>query len=71
MWNEECDGEYSVKIGYNLLKGIQQEMRGGSIKWDCSSLMRIHAPPKVKYVLWRICRECVPTRVRLRQHPTL
>jgi hypothetical protein len=24
------------------------------------------APPKTKHLLWRICRGCLPTRVRLR-----
>jgi hypothetical protein len=27
----------------------------------------LQAPPKVKNILWRICRQCVPTRDRLRE----
>ncbi|XP_058765369.1 uncharacterized protein LOC131638841 [Vicia villosa] len=26
------------------------------------------APPRVKHLLWRICRDCLPSRRRLRQH---
>ncbi|XP_058759792.1 uncharacterized protein LOC131633093 [Vicia villosa] len=26
------------------------------------------APPRVKHLLWRICRGCLPSRIRLRQH---
>ncbi|XP_058733989.1 uncharacterized protein LOC131605677 [Vicia villosa] len=32
-----------------------------------NSLWKISAPARVKHLLWRICRDCLPTRVRLRQ----
>jgi hypothetical protein len=31
-------------------------------------MWKIKSLPKAKHLLWRICRECFPTRVRLRQH---
>lgn len=31
-------------------------------------MWRIKAPPKAKHLLWWICRGCLPTRDRLRQH---
>ncbi|XP_058783379.1 uncharacterized protein LOC131658061 [Vicia villosa] len=33
-----------------------------------NSLWKISAPARVKHLLWRICKDCLPTRVRLRQH---
>jgi hypothetical protein len=29
-----------------------------------SSIWKIHAPPKAKHLLWRICRDCLLTRSR-------
>ncbi|CAJ2656055.1 unnamed protein product [Trifolium pratense] len=34
---------------------------------EWSSLWRISAPPKTKHLLWRICRGCLPSRVRLKE----
>jgi ribonuclease HI len=31
-----------------------------------NSIWKLHAPPKTKHLLWRICTECLPTRSRLR-----
>ncbi|PNX92866.1 hypothetical protein L195_g016009 [Trifolium pratense] len=33
--------------------------------WNC--IWKVHAPPKVKHLLWRICKGCLPTRVRLKE----
>ncbi|MCH85965.1 ribonuclease H protein [Trifolium medium] len=33
---------------------------------DWGRIWKIHAPPKAKHFLWRICKECLPTRMRLR-----
>jgi ribonuclease HI len=66
IWNEENNGVYSVRTGYRILmkdknKGYGSREVGG---WSC--IWKIHAPPKTKHLLWRICRECLPTRSRLR-----
>jgi hypothetical protein len=65
VWKEEKDGLYSVRSGYRkFLKEKGRGVGGDSIDgW--SSLWKIHAPPKAKHLLWRICRECLPTRSRL------
>jgi hypothetical protein len=66
IWSEERDGSYSVRSGYRTLmkeKGITTILREGE-EWG--SLWKIQAPPKVKHLLWRICKECLPTRSRLR-----
>jgi hypothetical protein len=66
IWKEEKDGLYSVRSGYrNYMK---QKNRGyGTVKEEgWSSIWKIHAPPKAKHLLWRVCRDCLPTRLRLR-----
>ncbi|XP_058742557.1 uncharacterized protein LOC131615059 [Vicia villosa] len=68
IWKAERDGTYSVKTGYKLWYHvvISREEVGGSEDWG--SIWNIKAPPRVEYPLWRICRDCIPTRERLRQH---
>jgi ribonuclease HI len=66
IWKGEKDGRYSVRSGYrNYMK---HRNRGYGVRrvegW--SSIWKIHAPPKAKHLLWRVCRDCLPTRVRLR-----
>ncbi|MCI28343.1 pentatricopeptide repeat-containing protein, partial [Trifolium medium] len=34
-------------------------------KWK--RLWKVHAPPKAKHLIWRICKDCLPTRIRLQQ----
>jgi ribonuclease HI len=66
IWREENDGVYSVRSGYRKL--MEAENRGYCSGRDGGwrSIWKIHAPPKTKHLLWRICRECLPTRSRLR-----
>jgi hypothetical protein len=66
IWCEENDGVYSVRTGYQIL--MKENNKGYGLRqiegW--SSIWRIKAPPKVKHLLWRVCRDCLPTRPRLR-----
>jgi hypothetical protein len=68
IWREENDGVYSVRTGYRRL--MEAENRGYCTRGDngWNSIWKLHAPPKTKHLLWRICRECLPTRSRLRSH---
>ncbi|GAU26279.1 hypothetical protein TSUD_224710 [Trifolium subterraneum] len=67
VWQFENHGMYTVKSGYkNHIKSkaadSNNNMDGG---WG--ALWRSSAPPKTKHLLWRVCRECLPTRTRLRE----
>jgi hypothetical protein len=66
IWSEENDGVYSVRTGYRKLMKESNKGYGPRQTEGWSSLWRIQAPPKTKHLLWRICRECLPTRSRLR-----
>jgi hypothetical protein len=65
IWKAEKNGQYSVKSAYRLcVENIAENShlhRVGS--WD--RIWRLKVPPKVKNLLWRICRGCLPTRARL------
>jgi hypothetical protein len=66
VWCEERDGIYSVRSGYRKLMGERRLInrpRGGD-GWGC--LWKIQATPKAKHLLWRICKECLPSRMKLR-----
>jgi hypothetical protein len=66
VWNYENHGNYMVKSGYkNYIKSKAVE-DNARVEGAWSSLWRVAAPPKTKHLLWRICRGCLPTRVRLR-----
>ncbi|KAK2410765.1 hypothetical protein QL285_046110 [Trifolium repens] len=66
IWREENDGVYSVRTGYRKLMEAENRgyCSGKEIGWE--NIWKLHAPPKAKHLLWRICRECLPTRARLR-----
>jgi hypothetical protein len=66
IWSEENDEVYSVRLGYRKLMKERNRGYGPNREEGWSSIWKIHAPPKVKHLLWRICRDCLPTRVRLR-----
>jgi ribonuclease HI len=67
VWDDDKFGNYSVKSGYNLL--LQEPLENLTLqanegwKW----LWKIQAPPKTKHLLWRLCKGCLPTRVRLKE----
>jgi hypothetical protein len=65
VWQDERNGIYSVRSGYkrymkDISRGLNNKVEGD---WKC--LWRISAPPKTKHLLWRVCRGCLPVRVRL------
>jgi ribonuclease HI len=67
VWDDDMKGNYNVKSGYNLLLAptIEAVTRLGKEDWKW--IWKIQAPPKAKHLLWRICRGCLPTRVRLQE----
>jgi hypothetical protein len=66
IWSEENDGVYSVRSGYRKLMKVRNRGYGPRSVEGWSSVSKIHAPPKAKHLLWRICRDYLPTRTRLR-----
>ncbi|CAJ2659660.1 unnamed protein product [Trifolium pratense] len=57
---------WNIGDGSNIKKIKEEKQRGMTGSWK--ALWQIRAPPKVKHLLWRICRDCLPTRTRLQHH---
>jgi ribonuclease HI len=66
-WNDSNDGKYSVRSGYRLMLQNKQQEAAVVQHDEWLKLWKIQAPPKVKHLLWRICRGCLPTRVKLQE----
>jgi hypothetical protein len=60
VWLDDVRGNYSVKSGYNMLLNstisAAPEEENNGWKW----IWKVHALPKIKHLLWRICKQCLP-----------
>lgn len=68
IWQEEQNGAYSVKFGYRLWRNSQTNYLNRRVERNWGSLWNIFASPIGKHLLWRIYRDCLPSRSRLRHH---
>jgi ribonuclease HI len=67
VWVDNAYGYYSVKSGYKLMLNVTGKVVDASQQADWHSLWTILAPPKAKHLLWRVCKGCLPTRLRLQE----
>ncbi|KAK2420530.1 hypothetical protein QL285_031245 [Trifolium repens] len=67
IWRDSTNGNYSVKSGYKLLMEVTKNEANSSQHDDWLRLCKTQAPPKTKHLLSRICRGCLPSRVRLQE----
>jgi ribonuclease HI len=65
VWVDSTHGEYSVRSGYNLMMNVSGRFEGVANHDAWNNLWKIRAPPKAKHLLWCMCKDCLPTRVRL------
>ncbi|CAJ2652404.1 unnamed protein product [Trifolium pratense] len=68
VWKAEKKGNYTVKSAYRLCVEELLDTSHLSRPGFWSGIWRLKVPPKVKNLLWRICRGCFPTRARLRDN---
>ncbi|KAK2352454.1 hypothetical protein QL285_090203 [Trifolium repens] len=61
-------GNYSVRSGYKRYMKHSSVFSCHRVEGDYNSLWHVCAPSKTKHLLWQICRGCLPSRVRLREH---
>jgi hypothetical protein len=71
IWVDDMHGQYSVKSGYNKMINISRRGNDPRVKDKLNCLGKIHAPPKVKHLLWRICKGCLPTQTLLQERCVL
>ena len=68
MWLHSKNGEYTVRSGYRIVRGIARQEVGmeesyrelyGSLVWR--HLWKLHLPNKIKVFGWRACQNVLPT----------
>ncbi|XP_058767513.1 uncharacterized protein LOC131641227 [Vicia villosa] len=65
LWKHESNGKLSVRSAYRYCINDAIDTSHLRIKESWNLLWNIKAPPRVKNFMWRLCRDCVPTRRRL------
>jgi hypothetical protein len=65
IWKAEKNGKYFVKSAYRLC--VEELIDSSHLlrpdNW--SVIWKFKIPPKIRNLSWRICRGCLPTRMRL------
>ena len=76
IWLACKDGDYSMKIGYQLL--CEAENSSAASSSDSSKLTlfwkhiwKLHIPDKIKLFLWRVCSNALPTMENLKRRKIL
>jgi hypothetical protein len=65
VWMMEHNGRYTVKTGYKLAMMELLHTNRFHVEGEWQKIWKVNASHKARNLLWRICRECVPTRLRL------
>jgi hypothetical protein len=65
LWKAEKNGYYSVRSAYRLCTDVLTD--SSHHHWDgfWQGIWRLKVPPKIKNLIWRMCRNVIPTRQRL------
>ncbi|GAU39484.1 hypothetical protein TSUD_279050 [Trifolium subterraneum] len=67
IWDGNKDRVYEVREGYRLLMKERWKHKEGAVTKNWRGVWAVNAPPKARHAMWRVCSECIPTRVRLVQ----
>jgi len=62
----ERNGRYTVKTGYKLAMMELLHTDRFHVEREWHKIWKVNSPHKTRNLLWRICRGCGPTRLRLR-----
>jgi len=65
VWRHEINGLYSVRSAYRDICNHHDTMLHHRVPRHWNTIWNLKLPPKIKNFLWRICRNCLLTRVRL------
>ena len=76
IWLDSHDAEYSVKAGYQMLckeanssAASSSDSSHRSTFWKC--LWKFHILNKIKFFLWRVCSNALPTKDNLKKRKIL
>jgi len=64
-WRFEKNGLYSVCNAYREIINSNDVLLHHRVSENWNIIWNLKLPPKIKNFLWRICRNCLPTRMRL------
>ncbi|GAU38127.1 hypothetical protein TSUD_318140 [Trifolium subterraneum] len=67
IWRFEKNGKYWVKSAYRYCIEDTLDISHLQVQGNWNLIWQIQAPPKIKNFIWRLCRNCIPTRTRLLQ----
>jgi len=65
IWKAEKNGNYSIHSAYRICVIEIADSSHLHIPRKGSSIWKLKVPPKIRNFVWRVCRDCFPTRVRL------
>jgi hypothetical protein len=65
IWKKENHGEYPVRSAYRFCVQELLDTSHFKVQGSWNLICKLKIPLKVKNFMWRICRNCLPTRVRL------
>jgi len=65
VWKKESNDEYSVRSVYRLCMNELLDTSHFKVEGTWDLIWRLKVPPRVRNLIWRICRNCLPTRTRL------
>jgi len=66
VWTKENNGVYSIYSAYQLYMQDLLDINHFRVDGVWNSICRLNVPPKVTNFIWRVCRNCLPTHMRLR-----
>ena len=73
-WSFTADRQYNCKFGYKFLKDLEENSEDGThVEVDkkfWKSIWSLEIPKKYKDLLWRACRNSLPTKQNLENNPT-
>jgi hypothetical protein len=64
-WRYEINGLYSVRSAYRAIINNTDVLLQHRVPGHWSTIWKLKLSPKIKNFLWHICRNCLPTRLRL------
>jgi len=67
VWTKENDGEYSVRSAYKMCMQELLDVNHFKAQGNWDLIWKLKVPPKVKNFIWRVCRNTLPTRLRLKE----
>jgi hypothetical protein len=65
VWKSEKNEQYSVRSAYRVC--VEEIVDNSHLQRNgyWCGIWKLKVSPKVRNMMWRVCRECLPTRVRL------